>query len=308
MSLSVVPLTSETLPLCVPLWVDRIAYQPRDFERAVANAGRLLGEERALGAMIVERGHVRAFGVSAFANPRFLDEYLSNPDPQIGKRLLLGAYEPNTHLVLTLDEIARGNRKGGLHLVILNASHDRASPQAPAAFGRMVQAFMDTHRGYRIERMVTEAFIPDAVLNIESAGSEIVRRFGEIRPGTGLLSAVAVLTRAQAIERKTVLLPAFTYEPPRLHLTPAEQQLLRAALDGETDEGLSRKLGISVSSVKARWTRIQQRIVKHAPELVARVPPRIGDHRGASFRHLVMDYLRKNPSELTPYAWNHPDR
>jgi hypothetical protein len=129
----------------------------------------------------------------------------------------------------------------------------------------------------------------------------VVGQFDDIVPG--LKSVVGMLTRERAVAQTSVMMMAFDYDPPQLRLTAAERELLTAALDGATDDALARRLGVPLTSVKARWTRIEQRAVCHCPELFRHVPsPRHADKRGAQTRHLVLEYLRANPSELTPYA------
>ena len=70
----------------------------------------------------------------------------------------------------------------------------------------------------------------------------------------------------------------FAYSPPRLLFTVAEQQLLSEALTGITDETLSLRLGIPLSAVKARWSRIQHRVARTAPELFKGVPEMSNRH------------------------------
>jgi hypothetical protein len=114
---------------------------------------------------------------------------------------------------------------------------------------------------------------------------------------------LGVLTREDAIARHYAMLPLFAYSPPRIGFTPGEQRLLRAALSGGTDHALSVRLGTSVSSVKAGWTRILQRAGSRIPRLFDDVPaPLRANCRGTQIRHLILAYVRANPSELTPHA------
>jgi hypothetical protein len=129
-----------------------------------------------------------------------------------------------------------------------------------------------------------------------------VRQFDLHEPGGQVISSgVFVLDREDAVARRSPLLPLFTYSPPRVWFTPPEQQLLRAALSGMTDEGLRMKLGVATSTVKARWTRIQQRVSARLPELRAHLSKGPANGRGPQIRHLILDYVRRNPSELTPH-------
>jgi hypothetical protein len=110
------------------------------------------------------------------------------------------------------------------------------------------------------------------------------------------------VTRERAAAIRSPLLAVFAYNPPRLFLTPSERELLSEALSGVTDETLSARLGIPLTAVKARWARIQHRAAEALPALFADVPMPSHGGRGVRTRHLILDYVRKNPSELTPYA------
>jgi hypothetical protein len=121
-------------------------------------------------------------------------------------------------------------------------------------------------------------------------------------------SLVGTVTREQAAAWSNPILALFTYSPPKLRFTAPEQRLLSEALAGGTDETLSAHLGIPLSAVKARWTRIQERVMRFAPDLFAnlRVAPHRDRGRGVQTRHLILRYLRDHPSELTPYVWPEP--
>jgi hypothetical protein len=94
----------------------------------------------------------------------------------------------------------------------------------------------------------------------------------------------------------------FVYNPPRIRFTRVQQDILAAALAGATDEQLSARLGIPLTTVKSRWTRIQQRTATLVPELFEEIPiSRAGGRRGVQTRHLILQYVRENPAELTPY-------
>src|SRR5262245_26834524 len=95
MSINSIPLTAENLAECVPLWGDYRAYTTTEFTTAMETAKALLSEERARGALILEDGRVRGFGVSVFADRGHLDESLAAPQAQLGKRLLLGESRAN---------------------------------------------------------------------------------------------------------------------------------------------------------------------------------------------------------------------
>jgi DNA-binding NarL/FixJ family response regulator len=95
----------------------------------------------------------------------------------------------------------------------------------------------------------------------------------------------------------------FLYRPPRLGLTRAEQDVLRAALTGAPDTEIADQLGIPLPGLKARWSRIFERVA--ASDLGDRLaPPKRNGTRGRQARHVVVEYVRKHPSELTPFDWS----
>jgi len=295
------PLTPQNIQLCRPLWADRLAYSEEELTRALAAAAVLLGERRALGALLRDGHRVRGFGITTFVDERFAEEFLANPHPQIGKRLLLDTHaRPGT--VLDLDGIAARNAHGGLQVVVVNANVDTTYSNIPLALGRLMQAFLDVHRGYRIARIIDEQFVESGYGNLDVSGFDIVRVFEKSRQTNWLRSVVGALSRETAVARNPPLLAVFGYEPPQVRFTKAEQDLLRIALLGGTDETQSLSLGIPVNAVKARWTRIQQRALARVPELFRDVPGRCHpNRRGAQRRHLILEYVRANPSELTPF-------
>jgi DNA-binding NarL/FixJ family response regulator len=248
--------------------------------------------------VVLENERPTAYGITVFVEEAFADAYVGNPHPLVGKRLLR---DPTP--VLRPSGIAEGNTRGGLHMVVLSASYDPESPHVAAALGLVMVSTMEVLRGYRFERILNEAIRDFNIDFLSGSGAyDLARAFDEAAPGTGLRSALFVMTRERAAARKTPLLPLFVYAPPRVFFTPAEQDLLRAAMDGAPDDVISRRLGIALSATKARWTRIHQRVAARLPHILEAVPAaHDAARRGPQTRHLILSYIRENPSELTPY-------
>jgi hypothetical protein len=298
-----VPLTPENIFLCAPLWGGRETYRDAELQEVLGMAAALLHERRAFGAVVVEEGHVRAFGMTTFAHERVIEPYLADPHPHIGKRLLLEARRLDQSSVLTIDAIAERNATCGGQLVVVNTGYDTSAFEPHVVLGRLIGAFLDTHRGYRIARIVNEVFGEAAISVVATSGTyEVLRVFDLLTLGeTPLRSLVGALTRNQAAAWMNPLLAMFAYSPPRLLFTRAEQDVLAAALSGATDDTLSAKLQIPVSAVKARWSRIQERTARMAPDILRNVPIPSHHGRGVQTRHLILQYLREHPAELTPY-------
>ncbi len=188
---------------------------------------------------------------------------------------------------------------------ILNQGWDIDGPDAwPLLLGTLLANFIDVHRGYHMARLFGETFGADGVDIVTRSGawatlypSDLTTRDGEMLP-----SAVYSLTRAQARAQWSPLLPMFAYSPPRILFTHPERELLQAALSGGTDDVLAARLGVAVSAVKARWMRIQHRVLDRAPHLMPKSDAvHASGARGAQTRHVLLEFVRNNPAELTPY-------
>ena len=296
------PLTAGTLYRSVPIWPDRIGYTSAEFDEVLDNAASLLAQRRALGALIHEHSRICGFGLTVFVEEAFADAFARRPFSQMGRSLLLSARDAATP-ILTADGIARRNASGGLQVVVVATNIDPVIVERSTALGYLIHAFVDTHAGYRAERVFNEVLGARNVEDIQSANVYTpLLSYEHLDSGVPLPGTIGMLSRADAARGRSTLLPLFNYSPPRLHFSLPQQELLRAALDGDTDEGLAQRLGLSVSAVKARWTRIYERAARQLPARFAVLRDRQDDERrGGQFRHHVMKYVRANPSELTPY-------
>jgi hypothetical protein len=269
----------------------------------MSSAHLLLAQERALGSIILEDDRPRAFCITAFVDEVFVEGYLRDPYPNVGKDLLLRRCAGERRAVLAREEIGDRSAGTGLQLVVLNSNVDASGADPDSVLGLAMQSFQEIHRGYRTARIINEVFGHHAIeVVITSRCYDVQRAFGALA-GATVSSVLATLTREDAAARHSPLLPIFVYSPPRILFTPSEQGLIRPALRGGTDEALSARLGVSLSSVKARWTRILQRAARRMPQLFDEVPvPQRANRRGTQIRHLILEYARANPSELTPYV------
>jgi hypothetical protein len=294
-------LTADNLDRTVSLWSDRLTYSDDEFRRAVTRAAKLLREGRAFGALVLERECVRGFGLTAFVRDDVVDRLLTTMTPQLGKLLLLGRAPGAQAAILDRAELARGNAGRGLSLVVLNSNYDVDSDDAVAVLGCIISSFQAVHQGYRLSRIINEAHGEHNIEVVETSRAfdtcYLVDDTGGVR---GFRSLVGSLTREAAAVRTSPLLGMFVYAPPRIGFSIPEQDLLQQAMSGAPDTMLAAKLDVATSAVKARWRRIVQRALSAVPELFDGLPaPRRG--RGLQVRHLVLEYVRQHPSELTPY-------
>jgi hypothetical protein len=75
MHVDAVALTPENLHTCVPLWGGAQTYTASEMANVAAAAILLLRQKRALGAVVLENGRTRAFGMTTFADKGVIDTY-----------------------------------------------------------------------------------------------------------------------------------------------------------------------------------------------------------------------------------------
>jgi hypothetical protein len=304
MELSIAPITPANISAALALLGNRAAFTDAEFAQYTRTLRMFARERRVFGRLVVEQstGRARVFGLAAFVQPAVVDSFLEHPHACFGKELVLS----EQGAILDEKGIARGNAGHGLHSVVLGHGFDLEGIPAHGSvwvFGTGMHAFMDAHRGFRIARLVNFGFGDIGGEELGKAGDfEKVGFFKDRYEGGTVLTGVFTVTRERAIANNSLLLPIFLYTPPVVRFTPSQQQIIRNALDGRTDVELSRSLGLAMTAIKARWNRIHMRFFTRLPDLDRRALPTTGGARGEQARHIILEYVRKNPCELTPYA------
>ncbi len=213
---------------------------------------------------------------------------------------------PGSHLenrsLLSRAQIAVGNAGEGIDFVnmygtwregILNAD------QLSEVHALLGTSFVEHFAGYRFNRVLKEAVGESSIALARATGTyRIVAEFKNSE------SALAVATRESVLTAPySVAAALYRYQAPELHLRPAEQNLLAAALAGKTDAELSEDLGLSIEAIKKRWMSIFDRIDEFKPEILSRTEAD-SDGRGPQKRHRVVAYIRTHPEELRPFSWD----
>ena len=246
-------------------------------------------------------GHrIVACGMGVFVSRAFADKEITNPQPGLNSRIIaaVAAGEP---VVLSRTQIAAGNAGDGLDFVnmygtwresILNAMQ---LAEAQALLGT---SFVEHFSGYRFNRVLKEAIGASQIALAHATGTyRLIAEFKESN------SALAVVTRESVITAPySVAARMYRYQAPVLHLRPAEQELLAAALVGKTDAELSAELGLSIEAIKKRWMSIFDRVDEFKSEILS-PGEEDTDGRGPQKRHRVVAYVRTHPEELRPFAW-----
>jgi DNA-binding CsgD family transcriptional regulator len=257
---------------------------------------------------------IAAAGVSVFVRDSFIQELKTSSSfwfgPELARRITTGESP-----VLSDREVCAANSGEGLNLLVWERALSQDAENAPAIFGRMVEAYIEVHRGYFLREMVTAQAESRETLQwaIDAGGlywdpqhKEYVKSVPNIRTAHNKPHIVG-LTRDLEWQRLGSWVGIlFEHRPPRFGFSRSEQKLLGLALEGDrgTDEELAEQLGVSLATVKKMWLSIYRRVAEQAPDSVPDFPRTEagGSQRGKEKRRLILAYLRDHPEELRPVS------
>jgi hypothetical protein len=239
--------------------------------------------------------------MGVFVMKAFADREIKAPQPGLNSRII-AAVAAEESILLSRAQIAAGNAGEGIDFVnmygmwregIMNAD------QLAEVHALLGTSFVEHFAGYRFNRVFKEAVGQSSIALARATGTyRIVAEFKKSE------SALAVATRESVLTAPySVAAALYRYQAPELHLRPAEQSLLAAALVGKTDAELSEDLGLSIEAIKKRWMSIFDRIDEFKPEILSRTGAD-SDGRGPQKRHRVVAYIRSHPEELRPFSWD----
>jgi hypothetical protein len=244
------------------------------------------------------RRRIVACGARVFVAAEFMNEEITYPQSGLNARIIAGL-SGGQPLLLEPHDVGKANAGEGIDLVVLSGSWiDGLLPAEVGDINRVLgETFIEAHRGYKLNRILREDSSP-----------------GEIEVTRGIFQCLASFPEPQCVINLFTRADAFTipysmtntmfhYQPPRMKLRDAQQQLLLAALNGETDQQLGDGLGLSVSAVKKRWSEIYERVSRAMPDLLTQTESLVGGARGRQKKHLVLAYVREHLEEVRPYQY-----
>jgi hypothetical protein len=257
-------------------------------------------------------GHrVIGFGAGVYVTSGFMEAELAEPRPGMAARLIASIDSGHSE-VLDYEEIRTANSADGLYGMFFDAAWRRSvlSPDQDAEARALIPYGMFRGlEGNRFRLFVREA--PTAFA-IEHTWSHRVLRmvtdfaqfFAENPSSKWNRDRALFLCAREDALAVPASIPAllFSGRDPVMGLHKCDQELLRAALKGLTDQELADELGLGLPAVKKRWAAVFQRIAIAKPDLI----PGIEDDtdrssRGKQKRHYLLEYLRSHPEELRPY-------
>jgi DNA-binding CsgD family transcriptional regulator len=242
------------------------------------------------------QNRIAGFGAACMVSPQFTNAELSNPRAGVNSRFV-EAVAAGKPVMLNHHQIARANASRGLDVFQLYGTlRDDLSPddQFEAAL-LMWSKFSAYLSGHRVRTVFSEVISESDRRFTRGSGTRLIDF-----PGGGGCLACATQSSVSEVP-SSVGMSIFRYTKPILKLRQSDQQLLSAALQGETDAEIALTLGITQNAVKARWRSALVRVGDTKPELAALQDK--GEGRGPQKRHRVLAYLREHPEELQPFDW-----
>ena len=257
------------------------------------------------------------FGVAAALQDEFIREMKASPQfwvgPELTRRMMTGQ-----SAILTYNQLREANSRGGLNLVVWEGLI-RPGYEVHGELQRyMMEIFIQAHRGYlwkeiiaghpesqeRLEHTLkTGGYLWDPIVG--SYTSTLNKDSSEIVGHPHILG----ITRELELKGRSKWAGSwvgalFDYHTPMLGFNRREQRLLSCAIQGATDEHLTRTLGTSLPAVKKTWVSIYRRVEGQLPGLM---PESVQSDspvgvRGREKRRRLLAYLREHLEELRPVS------
>lgn len=275
--------------------------------------GRLLSSPACALTLFEEDGttgpRAVSFAGGLFVREPVIERYLEAPFPGLVPALLRDLLDGGQPL-LTLDEIRRANRSGGLTMAVLPIPYGHWKWDDPT-FVQLrklaPQAFLRQVGGYRLRAIYYEVFTDEIGDYLSAGGYRLLHDFtahaGSGQFGPDCRPRMLRLTPAD-LPPGAMSMATQMFEPPapRLGLTLAEQRVVLRALDGASDQVVAASLGLSPETIRSSWKSIYQRLAAVVPALVRATTPGDNATRGAERRRAAIEYLRQNMHELRPWS------
>jgi hypothetical protein len=297
------------LARCQALLRGHCAYDAQTLESLPA-VWRTLFDDAAIRVAVVEdrsRPHgstVLAFGASVFVTDPCMARERVGAEPYVTARVVQAELRGRSP-ILRPAAVGLAQARDGLNVLTLHYAEAReplSSEERHHVRLAMFEAFMASHKGYRVKELLQELWDDEIPSPYILGGWGPVRSdyaaFAASRNSSAPRPYLLGLTRREidTVPGWTAA-PIFVWTPPRFGFSAGEQALLTAALDGETDRDLCRALGVALPTVKSRWRKIYERVGMVDPDLFPQRQDANG-HRGDEKRRRLMDYLRHHPKEL----------
>jgi hypothetical protein len=273
---------------------------------------RLLGSEAFICDVFEDQQEsgpvVLGAGISVFVTDDFMRALKTPPSFWIGRELTIQLARGDSP-VLSDKEVRTANTSDGLNVAVWQTGVLPEHLIGAEVGGSIMTAFVESHRGYRLKEIVTQAECVDHIEALRNSGGLFWNpagygKFPAAAPEKLLAEPHVVgMSRDLAADSFGAWVALmFIYQPPRFGFSPSEERLILSAQGWGTDEELAGRLGLSLATIKKTWRAIYERVHWCAPDLAFGSAPADGSapERGKEKKRRLLAYLREHPEELRP--------
>jgi hypothetical protein len=299
------------LPACARLLSSRFLTDPDRPEHLQQMWSEIVVSQNGTGVVAMDGaqpGDVVYFAFMAFVTDRCADEYQRGIEPLIARRILR-QWAAGERPFLSVAEIARANAGPGVNGLVMQYGGVTGDEQRTIAAN--YECGQRVLLGWNFRSFTAQVFPRVPERNLASWGRSLGYRVKEYSPeqlsASGIPKGEAPclwFSTGKDIQGNTGFAAALlfgSYARPRCGFTPKEQQTLRRALEGNTDEQIGRLDSISLATAKKRFRAVYEKAQAAIPEEFAETQPRAEGFRGAERRRRLLVYVREHPEELRPY-------
>ncbi len=248
----------------------------------------------------------RAFSLGLFIQDHVIEDAFAHPAPYLANRIyaaMMSGQRPH----MDRAEMATACASNQLNLVILHfvqQHHDLTHQESQALAQAGPLAWHFSYAGFRMKQILWEVYGEQHRANMLGWGFRITHDFQPATTGRSCSEPHwARLAREHVPPDPHNVMAMWVFHPatPRLRLSPAQQQVVLHALQGDTDHELALVLGVSDDAVRKTWRDIMRRAEPVLP------PTRRADadphtpRRGPERRRIALDYFRQHMEELRPW-------
>lgn len=254
-------------------------------------------------------------GVSIFVTDDFVRELKAAPGFWLGPELVMRILRGDSPVLLEA-QFVEANSRGGLNLIVWEGCFRSGFETNSEINGYVMSAFIEEHSGYLFKELISSQM--ESVERLRWVLGSGARLWNSVAgryetsftmPLECIVEKPHLLGVTRKMERtdpwnQSWVGSLFDYRPPVCGFSRSERRMLLTALQGGTDEELSRELNLSVPTIKKMWISVYRRIDDRLPELNPnRSEPEVEmTRRGKEKKRHLLTYLRKHPEELRPVS------
>lgn len=246
------------------------------------------------------------FAFIVFLTDEFMAEAKASPAPYINRRIVdrwLAGRSP----ILSLDAVRAGNSGAGLNQHTFHESLPPTFDGPTPMLDKIIELYFQLSLGYRFQEVSIEVYGHKQLQMNLNGGFRIRNDYGlppDERAGDQSPFLIGLTRDESRAAVGSIVSQLFSATRPCFGFHRAEQEMLRYALLGRSDEELAQALCLSQAAIRKRWLSIFGRVARVAPTLLPQPSESAsGDQkRGSGKRHHLLSYLRSHLEELRPFG------